>query len=78
MSQTLKSAIAVVGIDIGKNSFHVVGLEQRGASTSSGAPLRRTSTNEGSRLGEQSQGLPLDDEPRLPKMERGEERRYLG
>jgi len=29
MSQTLKSAIAVVGIDIGKNSFHVVGLEQR-------------------------------------------------
>ena len=25
------SAIAVVGIDIGKNSFHVVGLDQRGA-----------------------------------------------
>jgi hypothetical protein len=23
--------IAVVGIDIGKNSFHVVGLDQRGA-----------------------------------------------
>jgi hypothetical protein len=31
MSQTLKGAIAVVGIDIGKNSFHVVGLDQRGA-----------------------------------------------
>ena len=31
MSQTLKPAIAVVGIDIGKNSFHVVGLDQRGA-----------------------------------------------
>ena len=31
MSQTLKAAIAVVGIDIGKNSFHVVGLDQRGA-----------------------------------------------
>ena len=31
MSQTLKTAIAVVGIDIGKNSFHVVGLDQRGA-----------------------------------------------
>jgi transposase len=31
MSETLKTAIAVVGIDIGKNSFHVVGLDQRGA-----------------------------------------------
>src|SRR5271167_1747629 len=31
MSQTLKTAIALVGIDIGKNSFHVVGLDQRGA-----------------------------------------------
>jgi transposase len=31
MSQTLKTVIAVVGIDIGKNSFHVVGLDQRGA-----------------------------------------------
>ena len=27
----LNAAIAVVGIDIGKNSFHVVGLDQRGA-----------------------------------------------
>jgi hypothetical protein len=25
MSQTLNAAIAVVGIDIGKNSFHIVG-----------------------------------------------------
>jgi transposase len=31
MSETLKSAVVVVGIDIGKNSFHVVGLDQRGA-----------------------------------------------
>ena len=31
MSQTFKTAIAVVGIDIGKNSFHVVGLDTRGA-----------------------------------------------
>ena len=31
MSQTLKTAITVVGIDIGKNSFHIVGLDQRGA-----------------------------------------------
>ena len=32
MSQKLESAIAVVGIDIGKNSFHVVGHDERGAS----------------------------------------------
>ncbi len=31
MSQILNAAIAVVGIDIGKNSFHVVGHDQRGA-----------------------------------------------
>ena len=31
MSQTLNTAIAVVGIDIGKNSFHVVGHDERGA-----------------------------------------------
>jgi transposase len=31
MSQSLNSAVAVIGIDIGKNSFHVVGLDQRGA-----------------------------------------------
>jgi len=31
MSEKLNSVIAVVGIDIGKNSFHVVGLDGRGA-----------------------------------------------
>jgi hypothetical protein len=31
MSQKLNSSIAVVGIDIGKNSFHVVDHDQRGA-----------------------------------------------
>ena len=31
MSQKLNSAIAVIGIDIGKNSFHIVGHDQRGA-----------------------------------------------
>ena len=31
MSQNLSSAIAAIGIDIGKNSFHVVGLDARGA-----------------------------------------------
>jgi transposase len=31
MSQNLNSQVAVIGIDIGKNSFHVVGLNDRGA-----------------------------------------------
>ena len=31
MSQNLNSAVAVIGIDIGKNSFHVVRLNDRGA-----------------------------------------------
>ena len=31
MSQKLNTAIAVVGIDIGKNSFHIVGHDERGA-----------------------------------------------
>jgi transposase len=33
MSHKLNSAIAVIGIDIGKNSFHVVGHDNRGAIT---------------------------------------------
>src|SRR6478609_1462680 len=31
MSHTLNSTVTVIGIDIGKNSFHVVGLDDRGA-----------------------------------------------
>jgi transposase len=31
MSEKLNPVIAVIGIDIGKNSFHVVGLDRRGA-----------------------------------------------
>ena len=31
MSQNLNSAVAVISIDIGKNSFHIVGLDDRGA-----------------------------------------------
>jgi transposase len=31
MSETEKTAIATMGIDIGKNAFHVVGLNQHGA-----------------------------------------------
>ena len=31
MSQNLNRAIAFIGRDIGKNSFHVVGLDARGA-----------------------------------------------
>jgi hypothetical protein len=28
MSQNLNSAVAVIGIDIGKNSFHVIGISE--------------------------------------------------
>ena len=31
MSVKVNSAITVIGIDIGKNSFHVVGHDKRGA-----------------------------------------------
>ena len=31
MAEKLNSVIAVIGIDIGKNSFHVVGHDARGA-----------------------------------------------
>ena len=31
MSQKLDASPAVIGIDIGKNSFHIVGQNQRGA-----------------------------------------------
>jgi len=33
MSQNLSDPIAVIGIDIGRNWFHVVGLDSRGAIT---------------------------------------------
>jgi transposase len=31
MFQELNTAIAVIGIDTGRNSFHIVGLDRRGA-----------------------------------------------
>lgn len=31
MPATASTTIAVIGIDIGKNSFHIVGLDNRGA-----------------------------------------------
>jgi transposase len=31
MSEKLNAAPAVIGIDIGKNSFHIVGQDQHGA-----------------------------------------------
>jgi hypothetical protein len=31
MSKTSNPTVATMGIDIGKNSFHIVGLGQRGA-----------------------------------------------
>ena len=40
MSQTLNATIAVVGIDIGKNSFHIVGHDERGACVRNGRVAR--------------------------------------
>jgi hypothetical protein len=34
MSHNLNSTLSVIGIDIGKMSFHVVGLDGRGGTTS--------------------------------------------
>src|SRR5262244_1153471 len=31
MAKTFETTVAVIGIDIGKNSFHIVGLDRRGA-----------------------------------------------
>jgi transposase len=31
MSQNPNSSVTAIGIDIGKNSFHIVGLDERGA-----------------------------------------------
>ena len=31
MAEKLNSVIAVIGVDIGRNSFYVVGLDRRGA-----------------------------------------------
>jgi hypothetical protein len=31
MPATVQTAIAAIGIDIGKNSFHILGLDDRGA-----------------------------------------------
>ena len=31
MSQTAQTTVAVIGIDIGKNAFHIVGHDERGA-----------------------------------------------
>jgi transposase len=33
MFQNLNCTVAVIGIDIGKSSFHIVGLDERGAIT---------------------------------------------
>jgi hypothetical protein len=33
MAETSQSAVTVVGIDIGKNSFHIVGLDHRWGAT---------------------------------------------
>ena len=43
MSQIPNTAIAVIGIDIGKNSFHVVGHDARGAKSGRVAKWKRGS-----------------------------------
>jgi hypothetical protein len=42
MSQTPNTVIAVIGIDIGKNSFHVVGHDARGAREKHSIGLERS------------------------------------
>ena len=48
MSQTANTAIAVIGIDIGKNSFHVVGHDARGAPSCCGKSGRVAKWKRGS------------------------------
>ena len=43
MPEIAHSAVAIVGIDIGKNSFHVVGLDQRGAGRVTTRPCGKSS-----------------------------------
>jgi hypothetical protein len=41
MSEKLNSAIAVIGIDIGKNTFHIVGHDRRGGAEVVAHRMRR-------------------------------------
>jgi len=41
MSQQLSATIAVIGIDIGKNSFHVVGLDEEAVKNSNCTAILR-------------------------------------
>jgi hypothetical protein len=51
MSQTLNTAIAVIGIDIGKNSFHAVGHDARGAIVLRQSPTQSTDIDRPAQLG---------------------------
>src|SRR5215831_6048040 len=42
MAKTFETTVAVIGIDIGKNSFHIVGLDRRGAIVRSWKGLLRS------------------------------------
>jgi transposase len=55
MSQTPNTAIAVIGIDIGKNSFHVVGHDARGAISSRINLIRKMFTMPSANLGSSRQ-----------------------
>ena len=45
MSHNLNCVIPVIGIDIGKNSFRIVGLDERGPEVTSKATLRNSRMN---------------------------------
>jgi hypothetical protein len=58
MSQKLNSKIPVIGIDIGKNSFHIVGQNKRGAIVlrQKCARLRPTAVGEHHRASSRARG----------------------
>jgi len=74
MFQKIDTSIAVVGIDIGKNSFHVVGFDQRGAivlrqkwSTKRPLTAEAPTLQSGLRMPSRREGANLPDAPGTPK-----------
>jgi hypothetical protein len=67
MSQTLKTSVAVIGVDIGKNSFHLVGQDRRGAIVLRRSPARQSAAvpdrHGGLRWGASSWGLFQQNRP---------------
>jgi hypothetical protein len=59
MSQKLNSEIAMIGIDIGKNAFHLVGLDKRGANRAAAEVARPGGSAAGCLIGMCQQTLQL-------------------